>query len=212
MFVIMFAAVSNFSNCVNEIVKYYGELKGDCRQINNLHNILNVPYQSGNQNAENEEKARELGLVKVVKSKWLNRAEHIRSHFEERSFTEIARELGITRHSVSRIAGKLGLKRSKPESYQVSSRVRMEMIRRERRRVIFGLDPVTRIKVISHRAKVRLRSRLKSKGYVISGHKNVMYFTDHTQRKEKLENKATKLGLTFQPFPDDEVILLPNAI
>lgn len=83
-----------------------------------------------------KEKARELGLVKVVKSKWLNRAEHIRSHFEERSFTEIARELGITRHSVSRIAGKLGLKRSKPESYQVSSRVRMEMIRRERRRVI----------------------------------------------------------------------------
>ena len=61
-------------------------------------------------------------------------------------------------------------------------------------------------------SKVRLRSRLKSKGYVISGHKNVMYFTDHTQRKEKLENKATKLGLTFQPFPDDEVILLPNAI
>ena len=65
-----------------------------------------------------KEKARELGLVKVVKSKWLNRAEHIRSHFEERSFTEIARELGITRHSVSRIAGKLGLKRSKPESCQ----------------------------------------------------------------------------------------------
>ena len=53
MFVIMFAAVSNFSNCVNEIVKYYGELKGDCRQVNSLHNILNVPYQSGNQNAEN---------------------------------------------------------------------------------------------------------------------------------------------------------------
>lgn len=130
----------------------------------------------------------------------------------ETAVKEKARELGITRHSVSRIAGKLGLKRSKPESYQVSSRVRMEMIRRERRRVIFGLDPVTRIKVISHRAKVRLRSRLKSKGYVISGHKNVMYFTDHTQRKEKLENKATKLGLTFQPFPDDEVILLPNAI
>ena len=32
MFVILFAAISNFSNCVNEIVKYYGELKGDCRR------------------------------------------------------------------------------------------------------------------------------------------------------------------------------------
>lgn len=129
---------------------------------------------------------------------------------ETNAFTASVLQVGET--AVKEKARELGLKRSKPESYQVSSRVRMEMIRRERRRVIFGLDPVTRIKVISHRAKVRLRSRLKSKGYVISGHKNVMYFTDHTQRKEKLENKATKLGLTFQPFPDDEVILLPNAI
>ena len=63
MFVIMFAAVSNFSNCVNEIVKYYGELKGDCRQVNSLHNILNVPCQSGNQ--KNKEKARELVLENV---------------------------------------------------------------------------------------------------------------------------------------------------
>lgn len=65
MFVIMFAAVSNFSNCVNEIVKYYGELKGDCRQVNSLHNILNVPCQSGNQNPKNKEKARELVLENV---------------------------------------------------------------------------------------------------------------------------------------------------
>lgn len=66
MFVILFAAVSNFSNCVNEIVKYYGELKGDCRQINSLHNILNVPCQSGNQNPKNKEKARELVLKNVL--------------------------------------------------------------------------------------------------------------------------------------------------
>ena len=34
-------------------------------RINSLHNILNVPYQSGNQNAEKEEKVRELVLENV---------------------------------------------------------------------------------------------------------------------------------------------------
>lgn len=102
-------------------------------------------------------KAKKLGIVKVAKSRWMERAEHIRSHFQDKSFSEMAKELGISKMSVSRIAAKLGLKRTKEEIYRVSSRVRDEMIRRERRRVIFGLSPATRIKVVSNRARVRLR-------------------------------------------------------
>lgn len=85
-------------------------------------------------------KAKKLGIVKVAKSRWMERAEHIRSHFQDKSFSEMAKELGISKMSVSRIAAKLGLKRTKEEIYRVSSRVRGEMIRRERRRVIFGLS------------------------------------------------------------------------
>ena len=157
-------------------------------------------------------KAKELGLGKLAKSKWLERADHIRSHFNEESFTEIGEKLGITRVSVSRIASKMGLKRTKHEGYRVSSRIRQKMVRRERRRLVFGLDPITQINVISNRAKVRLRYHLKVKGYVASGHKNLMYYTDKTYRKQRLENRGMKLGIRFQPFPQEELIVVPNFL
>lgn len=71
-------------------------------------------------------KAREMGIVKVAKSGWLERAEHIKSHFHEKSFSEMGRELGISKMSVSRIAAKLGLRRTKEQVYKVSSRIRCE--------------------------------------------------------------------------------------
>ena len=39
-FIVMFAAISRFSNCINEIVKSLNELKSDCLEINSLHNVL----------------------------------------------------------------------------------------------------------------------------------------------------------------------------
>ena len=155
-------------------------------------------------------KAKELGLGKLAKSKWMERADHIRSHFNEESFTEIGEKLGVTRVTVSRIASKMGLKRSKHEGYKVSSRVRQKMVRRERRRMVFGLDPITRINVISNRAKVRLRYRLKVKGYILSGQKNLMYYTENTFRKQRLENRGMKLGIRFQPVPQEDIIVIPN--
>ena len=114
--------------------------------------------------------------------------------------------------SVSRIAAKLGLKRTKEEIYRVSSRVRGEMIRRERRRVIFGLSPATRIKVVSNRARVRLRSRLKGIGYVVGQERNILYYTGNVERKERLECRGVKLGLHFLPFPGNELSVLSTII
>ena len=143
-------------------------------------------------------KAKELGLGKLAKSKWMERADHIRSHFNEESFTEIGEKLGVTRVTVSRIASKMGLKRSKHEGYKVSSRVRQKMVRRERRRMVFGLDPITRINVISNRAKVRLRYRLKVKGYILSGQKNLMYYTENPLPKTASGEPGHEIG---NPFP-----------
>lgn len=123
-----------------------------------------------------------------------------------------AKKLGISKMSVSRIAAKLGLKRTKEEIYRVSSRVRGEMIRRERRRVIFGLSPATRIKVVSNRARVRLRSRLKGIGYVVGQERNILYYTGNVERKERLECRGVKLGLHFLPFPGNELSVLSTII
>ena len=98
-------------------------------------------------------KARELGLVKMAKSRWMERADYIKNHFQECSFSEIGKALGITRMSVGRIAAALGLKRTGEEKHLISSRIRTQMVKRERRRIVFGLEPVTGIRVISNRAK-----------------------------------------------------------
>ena len=92
-------------------------------------------------------KARELGLVKMAKSRWMERADYIRNHFQECSFSEIGKALGITRMSVGRIAAALGHKRSSEEKHLISSRIRTQMGKRERRRIVFGLEQVTGIRV-----------------------------------------------------------------
>ena len=152
-------------------------------------------------------KARKLGIIKTAKSRWLERAEHIRSHFQEKSFSEMGRELGITKTSVSRIASRLGLKRTRKEIGKMSSRIRSELIRRERRRVIFGLAPMTRIKVVSNRARVRLRSRMKGIGYIVGRERNILYYTVSLIRREHLEQRGVRLGLCFLPLPEDRTSL-----
>ena len=44
-----------------------------------------------------KEKARELGLEKLAKSRWLERAGHISRHFDNRSYAEMAGDLGVSR-------------------------------------------------------------------------------------------------------------------
>lgn len=157
-------------------------------------------------------KARELGIGKFVKTKWLERAEYIRNHFSDKSFAELGKELGISKWSVSRIAAHIGLKRTDKETSHVSSRVRGELIRRERRRIIFGLDPLTDIKVVTNRARIRLRSRLKAKGYIVSDERNVMYYSADLERQVRQENAGIKLGLKFKPLPEEEEVILATAI
>ena len=157
-------------------------------------------------------KARELGLVKMAKSRWMERADYIRNHFQECSFSEIGKALGITRMSVGRIAATLGLKRSSEEKHLISSRIRTQMVKRERRRIVFGLEPITGIRVISNRAKVRVRSNMKSNGYIISEEHNVIYYTGTTERRKRLESRGIRLGLHILPLPEDSSALSSNII
>ena len=93
-----------------------------------------------------KEKARSLGLKKAVKSRWMEHADYVRNHFAHRSYAEIGKELGISREYARRIAVRMGLKRTALEDFKVLSRIHSDIMRRERRRVIFGLSPITRIK------------------------------------------------------------------
>ena len=145
-----------------------------------------------------KEKARSLGLKKAVKSRWMEHADYVRNHFTHRSYAEIGKELGISREYARRIAVRMGLKRTALEDFKVLSRIHSDIMRRERRRVIFGLSPITRIKVVSNRARVRLRSWLKSKGYIAGEEYGILYYTDDLHRIQESELRGAQTGL---PLP-----------
>ena len=144
-----------------------------------------------------KEKARSLGLEKAVKSRWMEHADYVRNHFAHRSYAEIGKDLGISREYARRIAVRMGLKRTALG---------------ERRRVIFGLSPITRIKVVSNRARVRLRSWLKSKGYIAGEEYGILYYTDDLHRIQESELRGAKLGFRFLPYPSEETIVLSNIL
>lgn len=78
--------------------------------------------------------------------------------------------------------------------------------------MIFGLEPLTNIKVVTNRARIRLRSRLKAKGYVVSDERNVMYYPTDLERQSRQENVGIKLGLKFKSLPNEEEIFVATAI
>lgn len=157
-------------------------------------------------------KARQLGLKKMEKTRWLERADYIRNHFGHRSFAEIGKDLGVSREYVRRIAANMGLKRTPSEDFNLFSRIHTDIMRRERHRVIFGLSPITRIKVVSNRARVRLRSWLRSQGYVAGEEYGILYYPDHIRRIKESEMRGAKLGFRFLPFPVEATVVLSNLL
>ncbi len=130
-------------------------------------------------------KAHELGLDKGINPEWLERAEKVR---------------GIPLRSVARIISKLGLNRSKREENRIRSRIRRNITDREKRRVIFGLAPLTRIKVVTNKHRIKLRHALKKAGYIVQRGQNVMYYHPEMERDHRRENAGRSVGLSFEPW------------
>lgn len=153
--------------------------------------------------------AGKLGIRKKTKANRQEWIDHVKEHFHERSIRKMARELGISRSTVSRIVTRLGLKRTREEISEIQANARNDMIRREKRHLVFGLDPVTRIKVVTNRARIQLRCKLKSLGYIAGKgtEKDIMYYTENLVRRDVLETNGLRLGLHFRPCPEEEALL-----
>ena len=72
-------------------------------------------------------KARKFGIVKGMNVEWLDKATVVRNNFDSHSFAEIADMIGATKTTVARIAGKLGLRRTRKENRHIRSRVRKDI-------------------------------------------------------------------------------------
>lgn len=156
--------------------------------------------------------ARRLGLSKAPAEENAEWMKHVLRHFHDRSFSEMAADLGITKTTIHRITVRLGLKRTREENASVNSRVRREIIRRERRLVLFGLEPATNIKVVTNRPRIQLRAKLKAKGYIVGKERNILYYPESFKRRTGMEARGIKLGLRFFPLAENDKIILSTAI
>ena len=146
--------------------------------------------------------ARRLGLKKISPS---GRNSDARSfvliEYPNLSYQEMAERTGLHRETIRIIARELGLERTPEQLRKIRSRRRKELIQKERRRIIFGLDQKTNIKVVSNYQKIRLRGSLKRLGYIIGTDGHTFYYYPGLRRHPIKESNGRALGFTFLPLP-----------
>lgn len=116
------------------------------------------------------------------------------------SYAEIAAIMGISRRSVMRIAAQWNIIRTPEETSVIMSRSRKELLRKEKRRVTFGLDQKTRLKVFPNKERHKLRFLLKRRGYIVVPGDNRIFYPKEKIRKYDYEIKGKSLGLKFYPL------------
>ena len=146
--------------------------------------------------------ARRLGLRKISPS---GRNSDARSfvliEYPNLSYQEMSERTGLHRETIRIIARELGLERTPEQLRKIRSRRRKELIQKERRRIIFGLDQKTNIKVVSNHQKIRLRGSLKRLGYIIGTDGHTFYYYPGLRRHPIKESNGRALGFTFLPLP-----------
>ena len=146
--------------------------------------------------------ARRLGLRKISPS---GRNSDARSfvliEYPNLSYQEMAERTGLHRETIRIIARELGLERTPEQLRKIRSRRRKELIQKERRRIIFGLDQKTNTKVVSNHQKIRLRGSLKRLGYILGTDGHTFYYYPGLRRHPIKESNGRALGFTFLPLP-----------
>lgn len=150
-----------------------------------------------------KKKAYELGLKKVCAKRKIHSAleANVLKMSELNSYRSIADKLDISLSSVKSIINKATskgyTKRSKEATKEIMSEARIRLIKKERARAVFGLNPKTNLKVFPNKQKYRMRDRLKRCRYDVERNGINVYIDDETRRHDNIENEAQKLGFNI---------------
>lgn len=121
--------------------------------------------------------------------------------FDSLSYAEMAERLNMSTVTVWKIAKELGLVRTEEQKRANLSRIRTELIKAERRRVIWGIDQKTDLKVVCNRPRLSLKRKLRQCGYIVTPDENIVYYDEGLKRRPRREANGIKLGLKFMPLP-----------
>lgn len=146
--------------------------------------------------------ARELGLRKDNPTgRNCDARSFVEMEYPNLSYQEMAERTGLHKLTIRKIAHELGLSRTPEQLRTIRSRRRKELVQKERRRIIFGLDQRTNIKVVSNNRKIRLRGSLKRLGYIIGTDRHTFFYYPSLRRHPVKEANGRTLGFTFMPLP-----------
>lgn len=147
-----------------------------------------------------KEKARQLGLKKFPPKALREKAENVARLFNNHSFSEISKMLGISKTTIHRICRAMKLKRTEEEVKAIISHKRSELIRRERLRKEYGFAPLSCIKCERNRRKTLIRHKFKKLGYIVQPNCATIFYGDSFPRNENLETEARRWGFQFRPI------------
>ena len=132
--------------------------------------------------------------------------ETVRELYPTFSQVEIAEATHTSKSTVRRVITGLHLTRTKEQEKEIRSRIRKKLIKKERARIVFGLDQHTNIKLVTNPRKVKYRTKLKNDGYIVMRGSNTIYYTPEQKRHRHREENARKAGLDFAPWSVPAVI------
>lgn len=147
--------------------------------------------------------ARSMGLVKLRPVRMRDIVSSLVCFmFPYNSYTEIAHVVGISKRTIARIVEEHGLVRTFEEVANIRSRIRNCLIRRERRHMLFGLPQATRLKLVTNKPRLTLKSKLRSFGYVEHPEANIFYYHEGMKRHPIRERNGETLGIRFYHLSD----------
>lgn len=149
--------------------------------------------------------AREMGLAKLpefTKAMQQNASEHAARRNRANGGNAGAKNLLIYGKAYQFKKGERQKDKMSAEAFDAMHRhigeQRKKTFKAEKRRVIFGLEQKTKLRVVqAPKEKICLRNGLRKKGYEIARASNEAFITAATHRSEVMERRAISMGISF---------------
>ena len=149
--------------------------------------------------------ARDMGLAKhpdFTKAMQQNASEHAAKRNRANGGNAGAKNLLIYGKAYQFKKGERQKDKMSAEAFEAMHRhigeQRKKTFKAEKRRVIFGLEQKTKLRVVqAPKEKICLRNGLRKKGYEIARASNEAFITAATHRSEVMERRAISMGISF---------------
>ena len=146
-------------------------------------------------------KAKEMNLTKAFRGSdnfhvWLT----VERMFGKYPYRKIAEEAHVSVKTIMRICKKMNLKLEKETISKHHSEAQALILRREKSRIVFGLEQRTDRRIGQDKARTRVLKLLADHGYVTIKGSRTAYYSEEMNRAEHIESYAVSIGINIEQW------------